>query len=99
MSAPQPANKQLKNNPPQQQQQQQQQLQQQQQKSASNMPKLPLLQTVSHGANAVNDCLEHDKNWPELGDLLTRMYSSRIPQDAFYADVVKKAPRPNISGK
>lgn len=39
----------------------------------NNAPKLPILQTLSFGSNSVNACLEHDKTWPELGDLLSRM--------------------------
>lgn len=33
-----------------------------------------LLQNLALGASAITNCLNHDHNWPELGDVLTRTF-------------------------
>lgn len=45
------------------------------QKSVEEAPS-PLLQNLNLGNAAINNCLNHDKNWPELGDILTRRQAS-----------------------
>jgi hypothetical protein len=49
---------------------------QSQQAQVANAPKpqsSPLVQALLLGANAVNHCLKDDHDWPDLGDILTRM--------------------------
>lgn len=61
------------------QQQVQQQGQKQQQADVVPAKSSPLVHNLAIAATAIENCLVHDRHWPELGDILTRM--SRVCAD------------------